>query len=716
MKRIIALTILFLSAFCVYAQHCPSGSVPIQGGGTCATTAAGALANLGGAALSGAAFTGPVRAPFYTTTELLPVGYSSVAGWGDSLTLGNEGAPIPTQSTWLIQLAGLTGLNTYNAGVGGQGSAQILARYLADISHRNWITVFEMGTNDGNEGTPFGDTLANNESAVAAVPTGVPYIVTPPILNILNPTGSAQYIAQQALLSQEASTFGTHFIDTWTPLFSAGAGGACNSPRSIDVYHCSHQQVPTTERALYQTGVATGQYLYSPVTSTTACDPADGGIDNRYSLPAPYEMIILDAATNSQEDILVTATSGSSYPYTITAGGCTRGYAGTTATTHAANVGFDVRDLIHLNEIGYALWASLFQAWLQQYDNASVDIADLGPMVTNQFPILLADGLASPPAPYGSITPEPAYVTQLLSTEYGYTAVYGSVNMTFNIAGSPVNLENLGTNGGIGFFTNGRAIGTASNSNLMLNADQTSSFYGNVQGSGSFQGTELVASSGGHSAALYPYSLLMNGGSNGTYIQNTGSGGIGLVTNNRSQSSSTSNIFLNTDLSSNFNGALKMTYSGIPTSLQNYGSEPIQLYGLYYNSGIQWDTWTTELDMGTGTSPTSTVSYVHTGSPGKAAVSVPNLIVNGAISGVTTATNSDNRGHITLVAGTGSYTFTQGPGVGGIWTTAPACTIQDDTTLANIGTSTKTVTNVALTITGSVGTADTYTYICWPGN
>jgi len=47
---------------------------------------------------------------------------------------------------------------------------------------------------------------------------------------------------------------------------------------------------------------------------------------------------------------------------------------------------------------------------------------------------------------------------------------------------------------------------------------------------------------------------------------------------------------------------------------------------------------------------------------------------------------------------------------------APVCTIQDDTTLANIATSTKTVTNSTLTITGSVGTTDTYSYNCWPGN
>jgi hypothetical protein len=41
-------------------------TVPITAGGTGATTAAGALANLGGAALTGAAFTGPVSAPSVT--------------------------------------------------------------------------------------------------------------------------------------------------------------------------------------------------------------------------------------------------------------------------------------------------------------------------------------------------------------------------------------------------------------------------------------------------------------------------------------------------------------------------------------------------------------------------------------------------------------------------------------------------------------------------
>ena len=94
------------------------------------------------------------------------------------------------------------------------------------------------------------------------------------------------------------------------------------------------------------------------------------------------------------------------------------------------------------------------------------------------------------------------------------------------------------------------------------------------------------------------------------------------------------------------------------------------------------------------------------------------LTVNGAISiNIPYTPNTDNRGWITLNSGspgTGSYTFNMGPGSSGIWNAAPVCIIQDDTTMANIATTTKTVTASTLTITGSVGVSDTYSYICWP--
>ena len=89
---------------------------------------------------------------------------------------------------------------------------------------------------------------------------------------------------------------------------------------------------------------------------------------------------------------------------------------------------------------------------------------------------------------------------------------------------------------------------------------------------------------------------------------------------------------------------------------------------------------------------------------------VPNIYT-----GTTTATNQDNRGSLTLVAGTKSYTFTQGNGVAGVWTTAPICQVQDQV-FANQGNTTLTVTASTLTIANATNTTDTYTYLCWPGN
>jgi hypothetical protein len=91
--------------------------------------------------------------------------------------------------------------------------------------------------------------------------------------------------------------------------------------------------------------------------------------------------------------------------------------------------------------------------------------------------------------------------------------------------------------------------------------------------------------------------------------------------------------------------------------------------------------------------------------------------VNGAISdGTATTTNVDGRGKITLVAGTASYTFHQGNGAAGVWTTAPICQIQDSIFADQANTSTFSVTTSTLTIGNTTNPTDTYTYICKFGN
>ena len=82
MKCILSIAFMCIAGACIHAQSCPSGATPIQSGGTCATTAAGALANLGGAALAGAAFTGGVSGPSLPITPYqfgLPMDPTGVA-------------------------------------------------------------------------------------------------------------------------------------------------------------------------------------------------------------------------------------------------------------------------------------------------------------------------------------------------------------------------------------------------------------------------------------------------------------------------------------------------------------------------------------------------------------------------------------------------------------------------------------------------------------
>jgi hypothetical protein len=131
---------------------------------------------------------------------------------------------------------------------------------------------------------------------------------------------------------------------------------------------------------------------------------------------------------------------------------------------------------------------------------------------------------------------------------------------------------------------------------------------------------------------------------------------------------------------------------------------PVSLGGQYYNVTNQGSRQCTAI---TNRACTTWAAFVGTDQTN---YRVPNIYT-----GTTTATNQDNRGSLTLVAGTKSYTFTQGNGVAGVWTTAPICQVQDQV-FANQGNTTLTVTASTLTIANATNTTDTYTYLCWPGN
>ena len=459
--------------------------IGIPCGGTGATTAAGALTSLGAAALSGATFTGPVSgtsasfsgtvaagtsvsAPFVNLTSTLPTQYLNVAGWGDSLTAGNEGLPVPTNSTWPIQLEGISGLNTYNGGEGGDGAYQIYLRYTADTTHKNWLTVFEAGTNDLLDVPPYNGVLSYINQMVAQVPAGVPYVILPPVLNILYGTGSAQQISQAALMATEASTYGTHYLDTWTPLLND-----YNPSIPTDVWHHAQGTTAPSVRAKYSLG---SMVMAAAITDTTSCLPLTYPTNFAGYSPSPMEIYI------DNEFILYTTTTA-----------CTRGYAGTTATTHAIGAPWGGYDLIHLNQSGYALWASLIKGWINNNGNAAVDIGDFSGMWENQFALNFDAALLSPSA-IGSVTPAPSIAAVDFYAGPANTTILAGNGLYFTPAtATPNYIENDTVGGGLAFITNGRSTSFA-NSNLALNSDQSSEFYGplTVTGAVIFSGGGLA--------------------------------------------------------------------------------------------------------------------------------------------------------------------------------------------------------------------------------
>ena len=84
-------------------------------------------------------------------------------------------------------------------------------------------------------------------------------------------------------------------------------------------------------------------------------------------------------------------------------------------------------------------------------------------------------------------------------------------------------------------------------------------------------------------------------------------------------------------------------------------------------------------------------------------------------SGIQSSSATDNAGTITLVGGTGTYTFQNGPS-SGAWAHPPVVIVRDITSAANDVHTVLTVTGSSITITNSVGTTDTYNFIAWPSS
>jgi hypothetical protein len=73
--------------------------------------------------------------------------------------------------------------------------------------------------------------------------------------------------------------------------------------------------------------------------------------------------------------------------------------------------------------------------------------------------------------------------------------------------------------------------------------------------------------------------------------------------------------------------SINMQATGTATSGQNYGSVAITAGGTFYNSGVAYDYWNFQTLMGTGTAPTSTLYFSHSGSTGQTYFQIPSATV-----------------------------------------------------------------------------------------
>jgi hypothetical protein len=382
-------------------------------------------------------------------------------------------------------------VNVYNGGIGGQTSAQILARYQADTTHQNWTQIFEMGANDG---VTYPSTAANIATAVAQAQANSVYYVTSPIqYNMaMTPTNISNAIA---LTSSLASTYGTHFANWWSgaPIIYGGVTynsllNTYNASNPIDVWF--HSQSPPLlsqyVRAQFNTY---GMTIGAAVTSTTTQSIVLCGLSINDA------EVIIDS-----EDILVEASTGtpnSCGGYTTTS--VIRGYAGTTAATHLNGAAWQAWDIIHLNQIGYTVLAAYYAQNLSLHNNAALDVTTSGLMVSQKFQQFLS----------------------LPVTFQSNVAVLGSLSMGSSGTGLTLGTTSLQTYGGSALTLNAGGnnvtIGKSDNSGAIV-------FYGTVTISGLTSTTMNLAwnsSTGGSIQTFASKGLILNGLGNSVAIGNS---------------------------------------------------------------------------------------------------------------------------------------------------------------------------------------------------
>lgn len=234
--------------------------------------------------------------------------------------------------------------------------------------------VVSSGTNDFQNGFPPTATLIANDVAMTSL-AAQHYLVTSamPFESSDYWPGSAKATALANLNAAKASTFGSHYVDTLTPLLGGCQPVAGSTLVATDAIDIAHGIVPTSCRS-YDAGPLTQNIT---ATQTSFC------MEDSYLAVQMIGYLSHTAAPIGKvEAIQITALS--------TPGGCasgslvtvTRGYAGTTPGTYTASVdSWGVWSDVHLSggaanpqlaaKTGYTVQAEVIAAAYTKLSSAS---------------------------------------------------------------------------------------------------------------------------------------------------------------------------------------------------------------------------------------------------------------------------------------------------------------------------------------------------------
>lgn len=252
----------------------------------------------------------------------------AIVAWGDSLTAGWIGVSNP--GGWTQPLQTSLGVPVVNQGIGGQTSAQIKARFLADTQYRSFIHIFWEGRNDSD----YTALKANIAAQVALVPAGQNYLV----LGVLKNSGDIPGSAIDTLSSDLSTLYGSHYLD-----INAAVVAAYNPALPYDVSDHNNNIPPTSLRAI----TATGTLVSSIGTSDTSFD-----LTTTAGTFATNGILTID-----NENMLVTNVVGATVTVTRNRGG--------TLAAHTAGAAVSQNDGLHLNADGAAVVAQAIATKLQ---------------------------------------------------------------------------------------------------------------------------------------------------------------------------------------------------------------------------------------------------------------------------------------------------------------------------------------------------------------